>query len=58
MPVDLEPAPDGNLLLDIDSDATVRATYIRDDSGPLDNGRPRYVSHFATCPHAHTHRNR
>jgi hypothetical protein len=50
MPVDDEPVPDGNVLLDGD-----RATVIDPGQLLLDDP-PRFVSHFATCPNADHHR--
>lgn len=52
MPVDAEPAPEGNIAVGADGSATVL--------GPLERlaepGRLLYVSHFATCPQAASHR--
>jgi hypothetical protein len=54
MPVDAEPAPAGNLIVD----QTARPWTVRvvppDDL--LIGDPPRYLSHFATCPHANEHR--
>jgi hypothetical protein len=51
MPIDAEPTPDGNVLLHPGGGATVLAAGV-----PVPVGRSRYTSHFATCPHANTHR--
>lgn len=48
VPLDAEPRPDGNIELDDDGGT---ARYVDPDQPSLD-GRPRYVSHFASCPHA------
>jgi hypothetical protein len=58
MPVDAEPAEDGNVVLHpgLGSGDLPTATVIpkaEDDPPPV---FPRYRSHFATCPHADTHR--
>lgn len=45
MPLDAEPAENGNIVL-LDGVAHVR----KDQTGP------RYLSHFATCIHAASHR--
>lgn len=54
MPIDPEPGPDGNLEIDDDGianvlgdDDIVRARF---------EGKALYLSHFATCPMASTHR--
>lgn len=52
MPVDSEPAGDGNLLVEL-----VRGQLVATvDPGPDLLGRPRHKSHFATCPNAKEHR--
>lgn len=57
MPVDVQPTEDGNVVLAPDPKgppiayaAPVGALLIEEDDGT------RYTSHFATCPHADTHR--
>jgi hypothetical protein len=50
MPIDVTPTAVGNVVLEIDGDV-LRARVVK-TSDP----RPRYVSHFATCPNANTHR--
>jgi hypothetical protein len=52
MPVDVEPVSDGNLIL-IATDPIPHVTVIK--AGQTVDV-PRYVSHFATCPHAAQHR--
>lgn len=51
MPLDRGPVPDGNVVIDEDG----RAVYLT--KGAEAPG-PRYVSHFATCPFAASHRKR
>ena len=52
MPIDPDPVPDGNLILDGENTVLV--------IGPIDvladPDTARYVSHFATCPNADEHR--
>lgn len=48
IPLDAEPAPNGNLIL---VDGVARTPRIDDDVPFL-----QYVSHFATCPNAQQHR--
>ncbi len=50
IPLDRQPTPTGNIIL-LDG----VASYITGDP-PLDT--PRYVSHFATCPHGPSWRRR
>lgn len=54
IPLDVEPVDDGNIVLGRDDDGPV-AMYLRKDETTT---RDRYVSHFATCPHAAEHRKR
>lgn len=54
MPVDVEPVEDGNVVLEDDGDLV--ATVVPPGQGLLGDERPRYVSHFATCPNADEHR--
>ncbi len=51
MPVDTQPRADGTLVLSTENDV-LRAR----SPGLFDAGKPRYVSHFATCPQAAQHR--
>lgn len=51
MPIDPEPVPDGNLLL---QDGIVQVCKVEK---PTDGSQvPLYKSHFATCAHAKLHR--
>lgn len=52
MPIDFDPSPRGNIAI-IDGLAVVDGKAVR-----LDDKRPRYTSHFATCPNASAHRKR
>lgn len=54
MPVDPQPRGDGNLDLDDDG----RTVHVLGDAQPTLDDRPRYVSHFVTCPYAELHRRR
>lgn len=52
MPVDVDPTPDGTLLLTgppaaLRVDAAAEPTLFDGETDP-----PRYTSHYATCPHA------
>ncbi len=52
LPVDVEPREGGNVLLDFNqATGQLTATVIGKDNMPP-AGRNRYMSHFATCPHA------
>jgi hypothetical protein len=56
MPIDVEPAADGNIVLQVRGRfmpplAIVRGAVLIDD-----NNEKRYKSHFATCPNAAQHR--
>lgn len=53
IPLDPEPVPDGNVVVVQDSPPVVRVLAAADL--PL-HIVPTYKSHFATCPHADTHR--
>jgi len=50
IPLDAYPHPVGNLVLDVRA-GRVRVADLRTDD-------VRYLSHFATCPHASEHRKR
>lgn len=57
MPLDAEPVPDGNVVYtgrDVRNDRGVARPEVRVEAQPpmFDDGQPRYVSHFATCPNA------
>lgn len=53
MPIDLDPHPDGNLVI-VDGIATVYANPLGAAQAHPD--APRYVSHWQTCPTAFEHR--
>lgn len=52
MPLDVEPADDGNVVLNQQGHAVV---YANAEAVPADAGR-RFFSHFATCPNRAEHR--
>ena len=54
VPVDVEPTPDGNILL-FDRDGSVQARVLKKGEEPPP-GAKRRLSHFVTCPHAAKHR--
>lgn len=65
VPLDLDPVADGNIVIvpasDVPADLAlgrneVAVHYLRKGDDPGD--RPRYVTHFSTCPDATTHRKR
>lgn len=57
MPVDADPVPDGNVIVEDRPGDGLRATVLEPGALMLDDpGLPRYVSHFATCPNASQHR--
>lgn len=47
MPLDAEPVPDGNIVL---RDGVVN--YLTGPEMDMPTDRPRYKSHYATCPQA------
>lgn len=53
IPLDAEPTPDGNLV--VEDGPPPMAIACSADPG-TDVGTPRYKSHFSTCPNAATHR--
>lgn len=53
MPLDPEPAPDGNIVIGEDGLARVLK---RAELAALPADTPRYRSHFSTCPDAAAHR--
>ena len=53
MPLDAEPHPQGNVALDETGEV---ATVLGKGSAEKFAQLPRYRSHFATCPHAASHR--
>lgn len=53
MPLDADPHPDGNVIVDLNAGAgvvlsTATLDIVREDTPD----EPLYRSHFATCPHA------
>ena len=54
-PIDAEPVEGGTIKVVIRNGALFIVTFF--DPNPTD-GENRYVSHFATCPHANKHRRR
>lgn len=52
MPVDAQPTPDGNVVIFTIQPLTVQMVAVFDDN------RPRFTSHFATCPKAGEFRKR
>ena len=52
MPVDAEAVPDGNMVMAVDGKTGALKVYALADDAVVDPARRRYVSHFATCPHA------
>lgn len=63
MPLDAEPVADGTVAFtgrDVRNDRGTALPEVRVDVGqPLfDDGTPRYVAHFATCPNADEWRKR
>jgi len=48
MPVDFEPNPEGNIVLENGVACVLAKGEVTD--------QPRYTSHFATCPQAKVHR--
>jgi hypothetical protein len=59
MPIDAEPAEDGNIIVSgtVTGEDTPFVTVLS-PKGALAVGGPRYTSHFATCPNADSHRRR
>lgn len=66
MPVDAAPVPSGNIVLledrilpDSQGRPQLLAHYLgKNAGGAMDLGEDRYVSHYATCPHAKQWRER
>lgn len=57
MPVDADPALDGNLRINL-TDSTVQTLTGDDLALARMDGVPLHISHFATCPYASKHRRR
>jgi hypothetical protein len=58
MPVDVDPVPDGNVVVGEPDAGGYRRGRVLSDGEIPDPDVERYVSHFATCPHADAHRRR
>lgn len=59
LPMDPDPAENGNVILPIDEDGLpLPAIVFRDAEDAMDGfpGANRYLSHFVTCPNAGAHR--
>ena len=56
IPIDPEPRPDGNIVLGGFGGVEDRVAHVL--GAEETTSEPRYVSHFATCPQAETHRRR
>jgi hypothetical protein len=56
IPLDPEPRADGNITLHVLGGVDQRVAHVLVDGEVADG--PTYVSHFATCPDAETHRRR
>lgn len=72
MPIDRDPVADGNIVLTGEKDTATGADLVAYEKQPLPaagdrvafpmigepstTSRPRYTSHFATCPDADKHR--
>ncbi len=50
MPVDAEPVEDGNIALRLDGDKVIAEYQGKEHPSLFEEERPRYVSHFSTCP--------
>ncbi len=50
MPVDAEPREDGNIVLRQEGDTVVAEYPGKEHPSLFEAPRPRYVSHFSTCP--------
>ena len=50
MPVDADPVENGNIVLRRDGETVVAEYPGREHPSLFEAPRPRYVSHFATCP--------
>lgn len=58
MPVDYEPCADGNLEVELNElDGSNRVSVVDPKQQSL-FGKPRYMPHWATCPHAKEFRKR
>jgi len=57
MPIDPDPADDGNVMADLNAAVGVVLSSATVDTVRVDTpDEPLYRSHFATCPHAKTWR--
>ena len=57
IPINRIPRVDGNIVLRRDARGVLRAHFVNVGQPSLFD-EDRYVSHFATCPHADAHRKR
>lgn len=55
MPLDPEPSPRGNIVLELGPNDQTVSRVLRADEEPA-SGQLRWLSHFATCPNAKEHR--
>lgn len=53
IPLDAQPVPDGNLVVSLREGSRTYVRHVADGEVPAAD---RYVTHFATCPHARGHR--
>jgi hypothetical protein len=60
IPIDPDPVDDGNIELSKDDEGQLLARVLIGSEGTLPGFETplRYKSHFATCPHANSHRRR
>jgi hypothetical protein len=58
MPVDFEPAEDGNIRLDSEIEGLVEVLGKKATAAARAKGEKLYRSHYATCPNAAKHRKR
>lgn len=56
MPLDAEPRPEGNIVFTPEEAEDGRVRVLTGDEQVAPATRPRYVSHFATCPDAKKNR--
>lgn len=56
IPIDVEPVATGNIEIELDELDGKNTAVVVDPSQPSLFGKPRYNSHFVTCPDANKHR--
>ena len=54
IPLDPDPVADGNLVIEVDTDPP-EVRFVS-KARPAPDGAARFVTHFATCPNAASHR--